>query len=259
MQEYIIQPLKRVFSSKSFIGCVIFLLTCVVGLQAAVRALGMHLTKKPIALQRSLDDLDDSKFWPYRVINKSRIANEEVEAALGTEDYIQWWFEDDREPANSPFRRILLFVTYYTGDEYTVPHTPEVCGAGSGAMPKVTGVYPIKVYNVNAPDNKVEMKVLELTDPTRPGGMTKVAYFFSANGDYKYDRNQVRLRMNSLKDKYAYFAKIEFSVLGNEKITDEQMCEKIEKLSRLVLPELVKGFFPKWPPVDAGSADSQVE
>ena len=89
MQEYIIQPLKRIFSSKSFTGCVLFMLICVVGLQAAVRVLGVHLTKKPIPLQHSLDDLDDNLFWPYRVTDKSRIANEEVEAALGTEDYIK--------------------------------------------------------------------------------------------------------------------------------------------------------------------------
>ncbi|MBN2063341.1 MAG: hypothetical protein JW745_00960 [Sedimentisphaerales bacterium] len=257
MHEYIIEPLKRIFSSKSFTGCVLFLFICAVGLQSAVKMLGVHLTKKPIELQQVLDNLDDSKFWPYRVIDKSRIANEEVEAALGTEDYIQWWFEDEREPLSSPFRRILLFVTYYTGDEYTVPHTPEVCGAGSGSMPVVTGVYPIKVYGVNATENKIPMKVLELRDPTRPGALTKVAYFFSANGDYLYDRNQVRLRMNSLGDKYAYFAKIEFTVPGKGEITDEVMCEKVEKLARLVLPELVEDFFPKWPPQEDGQTEDQ--
>lgn len=250
MQEYIIQPLKRVFSSKAFTACVVFMLACVVGLQAAVKVLGVYLTKKPIPLQQSLDELDDSLFWPYSVIDKSRIENEEVEAALGTDEYIKWLFEDEREPANSPFRRILMFITFYTGDEYTVPHTPEVCGAGSGSIPKVTDVLPIKVYNVNAPENSIKVKLLELTDPGRPGMLTKVAYFFSANGDYLYDRNQVRLRMNSLKDKYAYFAKIEFTAWGSGEISDEDMRIHVEKLSRLVLPELVENFLPKWPPVD---------
>ena len=150
-------------------------------------------------------------------------------------------------------------MTYYTGDEYTVPHTPEVCGAGSGSIPKVTGILPIKVFNVNAPENEIDTKFLELTDPSRPGSMTKVAYFFSANGDYLYDRNQVRLRMNSLGDKYAYFAKVEFTVWGKGEISDKDMQNKVEKLARLVLPELAKNYFPKWPPADVQSADGQLE
>ena len=250
MQEYILQPLKRIFSDKTFTMFVIFFAVCAFGLQAGVKVLGVHLTKKPIELQRSLDAIDDSKFWPYRVVSKTKIENKEVEAALGTEEYIKWVFEDDREDINSPFRNILLFITYYTGDEYVVPHTPEVCGAGSGAFPVVKGVYPIKVYNVGAPANTINMKVLELTDPGRNDVLTKVAYFFSANAEYLYDRNQVRIRLNSPGDKYAYFAKIEFSVFGKGTITDEQMRDKVEKLARVILPDVVKNYFPVWPPME---------
>ena len=249
MNEYIIQPVLRIFKSKAYLSCVIFLLACALGLQAAVKVLGVYLTKKPIELQMSLDDLDDSKFYSYKVIDKSRIENEEVEAALGTDEYIKWVFEDEREPEDSPFKRILVFVTYYTGDEYTVPHTPEVCGAGGGSLPIIKGVMPIKVSNVNADNDEIKVKVLELLSPKSNTYIQKVAYFFSANGDYLYDRNQVRLRMNALKDKYAYFAKIEFSVFGRaDDLTDEAMLEKVERLSRRLVPELVKNHFPKWPP-----------
>ncbi len=253
MDEYITQPILRIFKSKAYLGCVIFLLACAIGLQAAVNMLGVYLTKKPIELQMSLDDLDDTKIYSYKVIDKSRIASKEVEEALGTEEYIQWWLEDEREPDDSPFKKILVFVTYYTGDEYTVPHTPEVCGAGSGAIPQIKGIMPIKVSNVGAKDDVINVKMLDLILPQQPQYVHKVAYFFSANGDYLYGRNQVRFRMNDLKDKYAYFAKIEFSVFGKvDEVTDEAMLAKVERLSRRLLPELVKNHFPEWPPVEPG-------
>ena len=258
MEEYVIQPLLRIFKSKAYLSCVIFLLVCALGLQAAVNMLGVYLTKKPIELQMSLDDLDDSKFYSYNVTDKSRIENKEVEDALGTDEYIKWVFEDEREPEGSPFKRILVFVTYYTGDEYTVPHTPEVCGAGGGALPKIKGIMPIKVSGVGAKDDIINVKMLELTSPQQSAYMQKVAYFFSANGDYLYDRNQVRLRMNALRDKYAYFAKIEFSVFGPvDDLTDEAMLEKVERLSRRLVPELVKNHFPKWPPEEYISETEQ--
>ena len=260
MNEYVIQPLLRIFKSKAYLSCVLFLLVCALGLQAGVKMLGVYLTKKPIELQMSLDDLDDSKFYSYKVIDKSRIENPEVEAALGTEEYIKWLFEDEREPDDSPFKKILVFVTYYTGDEYTVPHTPEVCGAGGGALPQIKDIMPITVSNVGAPDNEIDVKMLDLISPQNTVYIQKVAYFFSANGDYLYDRNQVRLRMNALKDKYAYFAKIEFSVFGKaEDLTDEAMLKKVERLSRRLLPELVKNHFPKWPPQEQEIETGQVE
>ncbi|MCD6395527.1 MAG: hypothetical protein J7M40_18745, partial [Planctomycetes bacterium] len=99
--------------------------------EAVIEWSGAKLKKLPIALRKSLDDLDESKLSPYRVVRKSQI-DPVVLNELGTEDYIQWVLDDTEADTLSPTRYCSLFITYYTGDPDRVPHVPEECFTGAG-------------------------------------------------------------------------------------------------------------------------------
>jgi len=122
---------NAVYAQPAFVICVAVLALAGVGMSVAKKQLGLYLKKEPLPLQKALDGLDEAKLAPYVVTAKREISNEEVLKALGTTDYIQWVLADPREPANSPVRSVLLFVTYYERPD-RVPHVPEECYTGGG-------------------------------------------------------------------------------------------------------------------------------
>jgi hypothetical protein len=93
---------------------------------------GITLIKKSLPLKRSFDQLDEKLLEPYRVLEKSKIDNQDVLESLGTENYLQWFIEDTTVDAMSPVRNCSLFITYYTGNPDQVPHVPEACYTGGG-------------------------------------------------------------------------------------------------------------------------------
>ncbi len=149
-----------------------------------------------------------------------------------------------------------MFITYYTGDPDAVPHTPDVCIAGSGSQIESARNTAIAVPDCGAPDDIIPVRILDVTNVKHAGmsgaGMS-VVYFFSVNGDYKCERNQVRFRLNALTDRYAYFSKVEFLVRGvSGDDREEKVLAAVEKLCRKVVPELVKSHWPQWPPEAPG-------
>ena len=103
---------KRVYLQPAFLTCVGVLALAGGGMSLKTHGFGL-LKKSPLPLKKSLELLGENGLGPYRVVDKSRIANSEVVKELGTEDYIQWVIEDTDAPVDSPVRRLLLFVTYY--------------------------------------------------------------------------------------------------------------------------------------------------
>ncbi len=238
---------------KAFIACLALLLTCALGLQGAVKALGYYLRKEPLPLQSVLDDLDERKLEPYKVQHKIKIENDDIVAELGTEDYIRWVFEDSTVKSNDPTRIIEMFITYYTGDPDAVPHIPDRCILGSGGIIESARNTTIKVPDCQAMEDTVPVRILDVVKVDRADvsedGML-VVYFFSVNGDFHCRRNRVRHRLNALTDRYAYFSKVEFYVRGGGADREEKALAAVEKLCRKVVPELVQSHWPQWPPVN---------
>jgi len=251
MDEYVIQPLKRLFRERAFLVCLLFLAVSAAGVQVGAKRLGLHFVKLPLALQNPFDKLDEAKLAPYQVIRKLRIENEDIIAELGTEDYLQWFLEDPSVAKTDPARIMMLFITYYTGDPGQVPHVPEVCYTGAGSQ--ITDRENQKIQILDNEGEPVTIPVLVLSESRRIQGLdrsSKILYFFGANGGYVSSRNGLRLRLNNWYDKYAYFSKVEVSFPNGDGMNTEAAVKAVEKLMRKLVPILTAEHWPIWPPVE---------
>ncbi len=236
----------RAFSQPAFVLCVLLLAAA-----AGTKGLWGPIAKKePLPLRKSLSHLDDNGVGPYEVASKKEIGNEEILKELGTEDYIQWVFEDPRESPLSPVRRMMLFITYYALPD-RVPHVPEECYTGGGYQRLGTDSV---VFDVNAPDMKTEVagKYLLfgssaagkwLTDDSFP-----VLYFFKVNGEYADDRDSARIALNrNLFGRASYFSKVEIVFNRTSPAPDKAMATRAaSRLLSVVLPVLEKEHWPIW-------------
>ncbi|MCK5269787.1 MAG: exosortase-associated EpsI family protein [Sedimentisphaerales bacterium] len=251
MDEYVIQPLKRLFRERAFLVCLLFLAVSAAGVQVGAKRLGLHFVKLEVALQRPFDELDEAKLAPYRVARKLLIENEDIIAELGTEDYLQWYLEDPGVAKTDPAQMLMLFITYYTGDPGQVPHVPEVCYTGAGS--RITDREDQKIQIRDNEGQSVTIPVRILSEARTIQGRertSKILYFFGANGGYVSSRNGLRLRLNNWYDKYAYFSKVEVSFPNGEGMSTEAAVKAIEKLMRKLVPILVAEHWPIWPPVE---------
>jgi hypothetical protein len=58
------------------------------------------------------------------------------------------------------------------------------------------------------------VRFIDFEDTTTRGAQSRcVGYFFQANGKYEEDPNKVRVMLQNLRERYAYFAKIEVMTL----------------------------------------------
>jgi len=250
MNEYVLKPLGRIFRERAFLVCVLLLAVLAGGMQVAADKLKIHFRKEPIELRKPLDDLSKSRLYPYRVVNEQKIKNKEVEEELGTEDYIQWVLEDTSVEKSDPGRIAMLFVTYYTGNPDKVPHVPDWCYTGGGGIIEAKKNTSITVPDIGLEDegDRLGVRTLEISVP---GGLTgrqqkRVIYFFSVNGQYRCERNAVRMLQNNWRDKYAYFSKVELLFGGEQKVSYEESLAAAEKLARVVVPLLYSEHWPDW-------------
>lgn len=252
MTEQPEQLVKRLFKDRAFVICTLVLILSLGFIQGGAKLFGVHLIKKELPLQASLDDLDAVKLSPYVVQEKFTIESEEMLNTLGTRDYIQWHLENPRVDLNDPTRRVILFITYYTGDPGKVPHVPELCYTGSGSQVEDSQNGIITVKDNGGQEVEIPVRLLLVASPRRMGGSrySTVVYFFGTNGDYKNSRNGVRICTNNPLNKYAYFSKVEMTFQGGPKIRTEAALRAAEDLAGKVLPVLLEDHWPNWPPKD---------
>lgn len=233
--------------------------------EAAIEWSGAKFKKLPIPLRKSLDDLDESKLSPYRVVLKSKIDNPDELEALGTEDYIQWQLEDTEADALSPTRYCSLFITYYTGDPDRVPHVPEECFTGVGnqllsrqAVTLALDLDPAQVARLRTNNGKVafDARYLVFTGKNTNVWMSDlkypVLYFFKANGKFASSRTGTRAIMGkNLFGTYSYFSKVEWKfygmgpggmIYGNK----ADVLSASARLLSVILPLLETEHWPDW-------------
>lgn len=236
----------------AFLICVIVLALTGSGMSFAIKKFGLYLKKEPMLLKKSLDLLDEQALKPYVVVKKRKIKNKDILDSLGTKDYIQWVLEDQSLPENSPMRRLLLFVTYYSLPN-RVPHVPEECYTGGGYQ-RVTS--EAILLNLEGPDFKrdvpVRLLVFAKTGFTLKQMMANtkfpVVYFFKVNGKYKNSREDARIALNkNIFGKSSYFSKVE--LVFNQKATSpdrEEAIKASKKVLSVVLPALEAEHWPAW-------------
>ena len=210
------------------------LLLALVALQSVLGALQLHTIKKAVPLREQLF-LIPYEIGPYRNVKELEEPPlpKEVEAELGTDKYIGRTYWDSRRKKTDTGSMVRLFVSYYTGTPDTVPHVPERCMVAGGA--KGLGIYyremdlsSARYYHITEGDDdhrqlmarteqghKVRMPTNEVTVRAFDSLMfsadspSTVMYFFAANGRYIADPKGVRILVFDLRDKYAYWCKIE--------------------------------------------------
>lgn len=241
--------------SLPFVLCVGVLAAAAIGRATLVHILQVVTRKERIDLRKPLAVLPH-RFGDYqlndRKPDKGRIRlSAEMEDALGTDTYVNWWLVDASvERKNDPRRHAQLFVTYYTGGPNLAPHTPDVCYIAGGYQPQqahetrelelpslyqALGTIPVRVCTF------VKTAIFDWQQPT-------VVYTFHANGGFTASRTGVRSRTRSLRDRYAYFSKVEVSFGGPgcrpPNLGREESVQAAAKLLDAVLPILIEEHWP---------------
>jgi hypothetical protein len=215
---------------------------------------GIAQIKKPLPLKISFDQLDEKLLAPYKVLDKSKIQNQDVLESLGTEDYLQWALEDTSVDVMSPVRNCSLFITYYTGNPDQVPHVPEACYTGGGNQIEKSTSVNLEVGDLNVPDIPKEIPSTALVFTRKSSEIWQassefsVIYFFKVNGKYKGDRTAVRIALGDLTSEYSYFSKVELKFFNVKGINPDQKqsIEAAGRLLKVVLPVLEKNHWPDW-------------
>jgi hypothetical protein len=248
----ITDTIKANYLQPAFLICAGLLAVTASGMSVAIKTAGIYTKKEPLALKKPLDDLGKSNLVPYKVVEKTKIENQDVLNTLGTEDYIQWTLEDKSVSAESKTRFCTLFITYYPLPDI-VPHRPEECYIGGGLqgikfetvmLRAIQGLY----------EREIKTRYLVFAD-TKSGGLIDgtssfpILYTFNANSKYG-DRDDVRKALNkNLFGKYSYFSKVEWKFFNQAsgRITYPNKQEALaasEKLLSVILPVLEKEYWP---------------
>ncbi len=228
----------------AFLICTAVLALAGVGMSLMTARLGLYLRKEPLPLRKPLDALDEAKLAPYRVAGRLAIEDAEILRSLGTQDYIQWLLNDPREPAESPVRKLMLFITYYRQPD-RVPHVPEECYTGGGYQRLETNAVAFRLGAREIPGRYLLFEKtaqdVSLTVPQFP-----VLYLFRVNGEYAGSRDDARLALNrNLFRKHAYFCKIEL-VFNQSPVAPPRAAAAAasEKLLGVLLPLLEREHWP---------------
>ena len=249
VKEYITDPWKRLVREPAIMLCPIVLALSACGM--LVGSQYWHLRKEPLALRKTLDDLDPNKLSPYEVVALPKIENEAIEEALGTQDYIQWQLVNKQLDTGHPFHTGFLFITYYTGNPDKVPHVPDWCYVGSGGViEKKHEIYiTAPACGVEDRNDRLRIRVLEIKIPRRGmGGSDRkiVSYVFSVNGAYACTRTEVRLKQRNWRDRYAYFSKVEVWFDQGAEASLEENLAAMKDVYQKVLPLLYSEHWPDW-------------
>jgi hypothetical protein len=176
--------------------------------------------------------------------------------ALGTDQYINWVLEDTSVPTADPLRVAYLFVTYDTGGVNLVPHTPDECRLGAGYQP----AQPHENVEVNVPHLAPDLAsiAVRLCTFVKTAVFNReevsVVYTFHCDGRFVATRSGVRLLINDLTNRYAYFSKVEVSF---PRATREQSLQGAVKLLDRLLPVLVRDHFPDYAAAESAARQSR--
>jgi hypothetical protein len=230
------------YGQPAFVLCILVLAVSGLGMSVMTDSLGGYLTKTPLLLQRSLDELDADALAPFEVIARQKIESKDIVASLGTEDYIQWVLEDADDAMGTG--RVMVFVTYYRLPD-RVPHVPEECYMGGGFQSLATDAMTLDVGQ-----DKLEARYLVFGGADGSMGQGRdtvpVVYFFSVNGHFAADRNEARMLLNkNLFGRSSYFSKVE--LVFNQQaapVTRDQVVHTSQRVLERLLPVLEQAHWP---------------
>lgn len=264
-----------------FIAASTLLFIMALGTYTYIQYMGFFMQKERVELRKPLDTMP-SRIGPYEVIiRRDRLPSSE-EAVLGTKHYINFVVHDTRRPlpgeSNGEPDLLALFrfhVVYYTGTADTVPHVPENCFVGAGAQANDSGSTELTIDHesyIRTSDGQIQAptadgRFVTLPDrlydnPTIPAKLftyqnhpddppSYVTYFFVTNNQIVGSAEGVRSYFwTNLRDRYAYYAKIEINPATPGNVDREEAIAAISEMLSYLFPE-VMACLPDWQVVTA--------
>ncbi len=252
--------IMKPYIQPAFLICVFVLAVAGAGKSIAIKQLGVHLKKLPIALKKPLDLMDETALHPYGVLQKSKIENKDILEQLGTDEYIQWALENKEVDKSNPDRCCSVFITYYTGNPDQVPHVPEECYVGGGNQRLSLESVRLNAKGVESTGTEVDKEISARyvvfgrsnSSLWETDSKYSVLYFFHANGAYAGSRTETRKIMGeNIFGKYSYFSKIELKFFGERygRLVYPDKKESVaasEKLLSVFLPIMERDHWPDW-------------
>jgi hypothetical protein len=245
--------LLKYYAKPAFLLCVAVLALAASGMSLMQSYLKLWLEKEPIALKKSLDDLDESKLSPFTVKEKNRIQSNDIIDSLGTGDYLQWVLVDSEADPEDPASSLMLFITYY-GKADSVPHVPEECYTGGGFSKVSSDPVTFEVTGM-ADDGAGSGRripgryvIFERANSSMWLGSFSfpVLYTFNVNRIYANTRTDARFILGrNIRGKHSYFSKIEM-IFNQMKDPPDQAraVATCEKLLSVLLPVLEQDHWP---------------
>lgn len=263
-------PIVRAFGNTPFVVVTCILLVSAVSLNAATRYLQLYFQKLPVDMRQPISAIPE-KLGPWVQISKDRPLSGDMEHELGTKIYLKRTYIDtriagadvlksvenksfeERDQIAEQIRRqhpaavMFLHSVYYTGLVDTVAHVPDRCYVAGGYEPtkKIAQEWN-SVSKLIDPSGQTKFASPYITFEDQKG-MTEtqrlnVAYMFHANGHFEPDADNVRFALQNLRNRFAYYAKVEMMTIGDER---ESSGRAMDDFLGFLLPEYLK-LLPDW-------------
>jgi hypothetical protein len=268
------ESVKRAIGNPAFLAVFAVLFVAALSLNAATQYMKLYFKKEPVPLAKALETIP-RELGPWVQVSEDEALNPEMLDVLGTRQYVFREYVDSRlagEKLMAEFKGktekekvpliaqlqqehpgsvVRAAVTYYTGMVDTVAHIPDRCYVADGFVPSD---YTTPIWDVRDRDgkpNKIEVRYITFEDST-PGRSAiphHVAYFFHCNGDYVSDPLAVRVHLQSLFERYGYYAKVELMTSMRD---HEESARVMADFLSNALPEIEK-VLPDWKALKQGA------
>lgn len=256
------------------------LFVCGIGFRYAVHAANAYLEKKPVPLRRALATIPKS-LGDWQATSEDGRLTAEMEEALGTHQYLDRAYVRERKGGKQT--QVVVHVAYYTGLIDAVPHVPDRCMVAGGwvnlGMPSNLDVpldrtgwgldtehvnlgtgepYPILEFRhhvtgepitVRMPIGEYKIRTTEFRSGDSPDIRIFAGYFLIANGQITPWPERVRSFAFDLKTRYAYYAKVQFSMMAPDDFDRDDFAQESADLLTEFLPQLM-WCLPDWAEVE---------
>jgi hypothetical protein len=264
-----------------------FLLACAalvlsgIGFQSSVRSLNVYLKKDRVDLRRQFGNIPRT-LGRWQAIGTDIRFDEASVEELGTDQYLVRRYAVDGDARGE---QMAVHLAYYTGMIDAVPHVPDRCLVAAGlkdhALPvnlelpldrsawrddpehvnRATGLaYPLvettdpltgRRQDVRLPvsSRPIRLRTSEFRHLDDPNMRIFAGYLFVANGRAAAAPEAVRSLAFDKTDRYAYYAKVQFTMYGGKDLTVDRFVASVADLADHLLPELML-CLPDWSEVE---------
>lgn len=230
--------LCRSFLSVGFLLSAIVLVMAATALRPGMAALSGYYRKQPVAIRRPLKQFNVSGLSSFRESWRFTSVDQPAEE-LGTEEFV--YLNLTKKTGGAEPVLANLFVSYYSNPQDKVPHTPDVCYPGQGAVAKKMEAIMLDTPQLAPRYPQVPGRFIIFQWPERS---EVVIYCFCAEGNFRDNREQVRWIIGMPGNRRTYFSLIKVGVFYPLNGDSAQAVEVCKTLLRETLAVLLSEHFP---------------